>query len=356
MFPCPSAIRSLWRTRSQSIRTGWTGGATNPTLTDSLDAIDGLRYTGLSWPEGWSIVSADLDIPVDDFDARFNASNNILDGVVFVGHSDTVANQKTFVSTRNSQSLVVMGNNKLAATLNKGPVILQPADWVASYFMGVRAKRLATGAQIADLIVSPRGLDATGGPALASLAYHNTPLADAPVTLPANQYSSTEQIELRDEGVTVYGVNVAGNEMIMSDVVTTRTTDDSANSNDSFLYLNFVDTGSVCREIIFTTLKSAYAQSRLTEGDLVDGRSIENAASVKEQLMQIYKFLADNVLVQAGNEATSFFRENTSVTVSLVDRLVTIEGPLPIVTQIGTINYNLSLSFTTGSTGLGLTA
>ncbi len=333
--------------------TGWASGATNPTLTDSLDAIEGLRYTGLAWPEGWN---TDIDIPVDNFDARFNSSNAILDGVVFGGSSDTSTNNKSLVSTLNSQSLVFMGNNKVANALDKGPAILQPADWAAAYFMGVRAKRLSTGAQIADLLISPQGLDATGGPSLASLAYHNTPMVDMPVTLPADQYTSTEQLELRDEGFTIFGVNVAGNTMLMGDVVTTRTTDSAGNDNDSFLYLNYVDTGSVCREIIFATLKAAYPQSRLTEGDLIAGRSIENAASIKEQLMQIYEFLAELVLVQAGEAATSFFRDNTTVTVSLVDRLVTIVGPLPIVTQIGVINYNLSLSFTTGSTGLQLTA
>lgn len=333
--------------------TGWTGGATNPTLTDSLDAIEGLRYTGLAWPEGWN---TDIDVPKDEFDSRFNSANAILDGVVFGGSSDTAANNTTLVSTLNSQSLVFMGNNKVSNTLDKGPVILQPADWVAAYFMGVRSKRLSTGALIADLLITPQGLDATGGPSLASLAYHNTPLIDTPVTLPAEQYTSTEQLELRDEGFTVYGVNVAGNTMLMSDVVTTRTTTSAGTDNDSFLYLNYVDTGSVCREIIFNTLKAAYPQSRLTEGDLIAGRAIENAASIKEQLMQIYDFLAGLALTQAGEAATSFFRDNTTVEVVLVDRLVTIVGPLPIVTQIGVINYNLSLSFTTGSTGLQLTA
>jgi phage tail sheath gpL-like len=332
--------------------TGWTGGATNPTLTDSLDAIEGLRYTGITWPEGWE---DDIEVPADLLSNRFNVSNGIEDGVVFLGRSDTAANQQTFVSTLNNQSLVVMGNNVIDSDTQKGSVIVQPADWGAAYFMGVRAKRLSTGAQIADLLINPKGLDATGGPSLASLAYHNTPLADMPVTLPADQYTSTEQIELRDAGVTVFGVNRAANFMIMSDVVTTRTTDNAGNDNNSFLYLNYVDTGSVCREIIFNTLKAAYPQSRLTEGDLIDRRSIENAASIKEQLLQIYAFLANLALVQAGDSATAFFRENTNVDVSLVDRLVTIDGPLPIVTQIGTINYNLSISFTIGASGLELT-
>ena len=333
--------------------TGWASGANDPVLTAILDGIEGRRYTGVSWPEFWA---SGLSIPVDELDARFNASNAIMDGVVFHGRSATAANAKSAVASLNSQSLVVMGNNKLNATANKGPAILQPADWVAAYFMGIRDKRLSTGAQIADLIVAtnaPR--DATGGAALASLPYFNSPLRQTPVTGTQNIYTAAEQLELEDDGFTSFGVNVAGNAMIMGPVVTTWTTDAAGNPNDSFHYLNYVDTGSVCREIIFRTLKATFAQSRLTEGDLLPGRAIENAASIKSKLIAIYKVLADVALVQAGDDAVTFFAENTSVEVSLATRTVTINGVLPIVTQLGTINYNLALAFTTTQTGTQIT-
>jgi phage tail sheath gpL-like len=334
------------------IPTAFAGGLTDPVLTDSLDAIEGIRYTGLSWPENWQ---ESLDIPKDLFDGRFNASNTIIDGVVFTGHSATFANATSFVDAQNSQSLVIAGNNVVAAVPAFGPVIMQPADWTLAAFMGIRAKRLTAGSQIADLLISPATLDATGGAALASLAYHNTPLSDTPVTLATDQFTNTEQVNLRDDGFTTYGVNRANNFMIMGDAVTTRTTDAAGNTNDSFLYLNYVDTGSVCREIFFNVLKAKYAQSRLTEGDLIAGRSIENASSIKEQLIQVYLLLAQSTLVQAGSTAVEFFRSNTTVTVNLATRTVDIGGPLPIVTQIGTINYNLYLSFTVGQTGLQIT-
>ena len=333
--------------------TGFTGGANDPTLTAILDGIEGRRYAGLSWPEFWA---GDLIIATDEMDARFNASNAIMDGVVFHGRSSTAANAASAVASLNSQSLVIMGNNKLAATLHKGPAVLQPADWVAAYFMGARDKRLSTGAQIADLITAtnaPR--DATGGPALASLPYFNTPLRQTPVTGTQNIYSAAEQLELEDNGFTSFGVNPAGNAMIMGPVVTTWTTDAAGNANNSFHYLNYVDTGSVCREIIFRTLKATFAQSRLTEGDLLPGRAIENAASIKSKLVAIYKVLADAALVQAGDVAVSYFAENTTVEVSLATRTVTINGVLPIVTQLGTINYNLALAFTTTQTGTQIT-
>ncbi len=329
--------------------TAWTGGANDPVLTTIFDVIDGIRYTGVSWPEYWQ---DNLSIPVDEFDSRFNVSNGINDGVVFHGRSETFANAIAAVASLNSQSLVMVGNNVLATTLQNGPAILIPPDWVAALFIGIRAKRLMTGAQIADLIVAQNALrDATGGSALASLPYFNTPLKNVPVTSATNLYSSSEQIELESEGFTTFGVNVARNGMIMAPVVTTRTTDAAGNENDSFLFLNYVDTGSVSREIIFNTLKATYAQSRLTQGDLVSGRSIENTASIKQKLMSIYRDLSDLVLVQAGSDAEKFFSDNTTVEItggSLVNRSVTINGVLPIVTQLGTIDYNLALSFDIG--------
>lgn len=333
--------------------TAWSGGATDPTLTGILDPIDGIRYTGVLWPEGWS---ANLDIIKDELDARFNASNAILDGVVFTGLTDTYANILLAIAAENSQSVVMMGSPLLDETYQKGPAILRPADWVAAEFAGIRARRLTTDAPIADYIITTSGgLDAFGGPSLASLPYFNTPLADTPVTGPTYLFSSTEQASLEDEGFTVYGVNSAQNFMIMGPVVTNWTTDAGGNPNVSFHYLNYVDTGSACREIFYRVLKSTFAQSRLTTGDLIPRRSMANAESIKTELLRIYRVLSNLALTQAGREAESYFSQNTTVTVSLADRKATIDGPLPIVTQLGTINYALQLSFTITGTGTEIT-
>lgn len=333
--------------------TGWASGANDPSLTGILDPIDGRRYTGASWPTFWR---ADLSTIVDEFDNRFNAGNTILDGVVFHGRHETFANAQTAVSTLNSQSLVVAGNNVIDATFDKGPAILQPADWTLAYFMGVRSKRLTPGAPIASEIIATNApLDATGGPAAASLPYFNTPLAATPVTLPADLYSATEQRTLEDEGFTTYGVNIAGNAMIMGPAVTTWTTDAAGNENDSFHYLNFVDTASVCREIFFRVLRATYAQTRLTQGDLVAGRSIANAESIAGTCKDIYSQLAALALTQSGREAEAAFAASLSVTINLATGTATITSDLPIVTQLRQINYNLVLDFDITSTGTQIT-
>jgi len=327
----------------------FTGGAEDPVLTTIFDPIAGLRYTGLNWPEVWA---SNLSIPTDLMDDRFNASNAIMDGMVFHGKTDTFANDVSFVASLNSQSLVVCGNAIIDADFNKGPAILQPADWALCYFMGIRSRRLTPDAPVADFIVSTSGpLDAFGGPSNASLPYFNTPLARTAVTLPGNLFSPQEQGELEDSGFSTFGVNPSLNEMITGPIVTTWTTDAAGNENVSFHYLNYVDTGSACREIFFRNLKSTYSQSRLTEGDLIPGRSMANEESIKAELLRIYRVLANAALTQAGREAESYFASETTVSVTLATRTVTIAGPLPIVTQLGTINYSLQFAFTVGQTG-----
>lgn len=333
--------------------TAWTGGANNPVLTGILDPIEGIRYTGAMWPEAWN---DNLSIIKDEFDSRFNAGNAILDGTIFHGLTDTYANILIAIAAENSQTVVVTGVPLLALAAHVGPSILRPADWVAAEFAGIRARRLTPSAGISNFIITTSGgLDAFGGPSLASLPYFNTPLRNVPVTPSTNLFTDTEQGELEDAGYTVYGVNSAQNAMIMGPVVTNWTTDAGGNPNVSFHHLNYVDTGSVCREIFFNVLTSVFAQSRLTEGDLIAGRSMTNAEGIKAELLRIYKFLSGQALTQAGREAESFFATNTAVTINLATGLATVSGPLPIVTQLRGINYSLQLSFTVGAVGTQIT-
>ena len=322
-----------------------------PVITSTLDAIEGIRYTGVVWPEDWSTTAL-----LVEFESRFNASNAIMDGTIFQGKTAVYADDLAAGPLLNSKCICLMGVPLLALADNKGPAAVRPADWVASEFAGIRARRLTPGAPIADYIITTSGgLDAFGGPSLASLPYFNTPLAQTPTTAASNLWTSTEAAALEAAGFTTYGVNSAQNAMLMGPVVTTWLTDAAGNANVSFSYLNYVDTGSACREIIYNVLKSTYAQSRLTTGDLVAGRSMANAESIKAELLRIYRFLSGLALTQAGREAESYFATNTAVTVDLATRTATIVGPLPIVTQLGNINYALALSFTIEGTGTQIT-
>jgi phage tail sheath gpL-like len=128
-------------------------------------------------------------------------------------------------------------------------------------------------------------------------------------------------------------------------MVTTYTTDQSGNPNQSFHYLNYVDTASICREYFFNNLKARFSQSRLTNGTLIPRRSIENEESVRAEFAKIYEELAQLTLTVAGSGATIFFKENLDVKIDLAQRKVTSTFKLPIVSQLGDIIATAQLNF-----------
>lgn len=315
--------------------TAMTAGANDAVATTYFDNLANTRFTGINWPTAWF---AQVEIVKDFLDDRFDSDNAILDGVAFVGMLDTFANNKAAALLKNSQSLVYMGNTT---------EMFQPADWTASYFQGVRARRLTTDAPISDFIVTTAGqLDVFGGPALASLPYFNTPLAQLSLADLNLLYDNSEQSELEESGFSTYGVNNANNGMITGALVTTYTTDGAGNPNLSFHFLNYVDTSSVCREYFFNNLKARFVQSRLTSGTLVIGRSMENEESIRTEYKKLFKDLGNLALVSLGSDADKFFDTNLTVVNNLVTRKSTGTMKLPIVTQLGVIIVSIQLSFT----------
>lgn len=318
-----------------------TGGATDPTVTTFFDNLQSTRFTGINWPTAWI---SQINVVKTYLDDRFNSDNAILDGVAFIGSLGTYAANKALVDAQNSQSLVYGGNQQFHDTTEIS--YFKPADWDMAYFQGIRARRLTQDAPISQFITTTAGnLDAFGGPALASLPYFNTPMLQTAVVNPNNLYSNLEQTELEDAGFSVIGVNSSLNQMICGPFVTTYTHDAGGSENKSFHYLNYVDTASICREYFFNNLKSRFSQSRLTNGVLVPGRSIENEESIKAEFVKIYKELSNLALTVAGSEAEKFYLKYLVVTLDLANRKVTSSSQLPIVTQLGSIIAPMQLNF-----------
>ena len=325
------------------ITTGVTG-ANAPTVTDVMDLVGSRRYQRILWPT--DLTDSVTEVTTDFLDDRFNTSNDILDGVAFLGISDTLSNLATEANTHNSQSLVLIGNAITGVnTAKQGPEILHPVDWTATEFMAIRARRLSENASISSVVTANASGDQFGGKALASLPYFNTPMDDTPVTASINLFNNAEQAELNEDGFTVVGPNKPGTDTITGTVVTTYKTDAAGNPDVSFTLLNYVDTASVSREFIFNNFKSIFAQSRLTDGDLVAGRSMENEASLKAAFKRLLALLKDAVLIRDGRTADKLVDDSLTVVLDLAGRSATINSVLPIVTQLETVNIVLQMTF-----------
>lgn len=317
-----------------------TPGATDPTLTGILDVATA-RYQGIAWPyRDVSVLQAYLG-------PRFNVSNRVLDGVGFVTIQDTHSNALSYLNAENDQSLVVFADKQESESLYLGPAQNEASYAKSALFAGIRALRLTEDASISQFLVSSASLDQFGGPALASLPYFNTPVPQLPVIKSGRGWTDQEIEQLHDAGGSVIGVNSAGTAALVGEVVTTYKTDAAANPDVTFKYLNYVDTASGVREYFFNNYKARFAQSRLTEGAISRGRDMANAVVIRAYTERLYQDLAgpDFVLVQDGEDAIQFFKENLTVVLDLASGQVTITMLAPIVTQLRQIIATVKIAF-----------
>lgn len=325
--------------------TAMSGGATDPTFTGVFDVIGDNRYQGIVWP-----YFADTSEVRDLLDGRFNVDNKVLDGVAFTSSVDTLANHLSRLGALNSQCLVDFCDKLTSETHFTGPAQLELPYIKASQFAAIRALRLTDGATIGQYVLSANGpLDAFGGPALASKPYFNTPFPDLPLTETGRGWTDQEIEQLFDAGGSVIGNNVAGNTVIAGEVVTTYKTDSAGNPDISFKFLNYVDTASNAREYFYNNLRARFAQSRLTEGDVRAGRDQVNALVIRAFCEKLYQDLSstDFVLLEDGEDALTFFKQNLSVTIDKANGRATILMVAPLVTQLREILATLKIAFST---------
>lgn len=325
--------------------TGMASGATDPVLTGILDVVGDKRYQTIIWP--WAL---DTSVLTSFLDARFNVDNRVQDGVGITAMHDSLANHTTRLNALNSESLVFFCDKSESETSYAGASQVELAPVKAAMFGAIRALRLTDGASISQYVITANGpSDSFGGAALASKPYFNTEFPNLNLIDIGRGWDDTEIEQLHDAGGSVIGQNVAGNAAIAGEVVTTYKTDSAGNPDVSFKYLNYVDTASGSREYFFNNLKSRFAQSRLTEGDVLRGRDMANDLTIINFCEKLYQDLSgvDYVLVQAGEDALKFFKDNISVTLDLATGTATIQMTAAIVTQLRKINATFKIAFST---------
>lgn len=323
------------------------GGTLSPNLTNLFDVVGDIRYQTIVWPPTY-----DKSVVADFLDARFNVTNDVLDGVAICSETDTSANLITEVSTLNSESFVLLGNKTINNSLYKGSALFEYDPVNASAFSAVRTLRLTPNYNIAGYLVGGSITNAFGGPSRASTPYHNTPFSSLPLIDEEKGWTKSEQSSLVAGGVSFFGNNIANNEVIAGDIVTTYLTNASGQPDETFKYLNYVDTASNVREFFYNNNQQQYAQTVLTTGDLVPNIRMANADSIAVFQENLYRQLsgvdANGVLyglTQAGTDAFNFFEENLQVSIALETGTVTIFAAVPIVTQLRTIDGTLQITF-----------
>ena len=324
--------------------TAFAGGT--GTATYAVADLPERRYTGYVFPKH---LYGSKEYIASAIDARFNSTNAIKDGVAFMGYDESYSNIVSDFTDLNSKAIVFAGN-KLAPTtfptanvLQSGSAIMTPADWRVAEFVAIRALRLTAKAPISDYVFATN-LDQVGGMELASLPYFNTVLSGVALTQANILFTETEKTGLQTIGFTVIDVNDAESGMITGSLVTPYKTDAKGSADVTFKYLNYIDTGSVCREYIFNSMKNDLAQSRLTTGNLIPDRNIQNQQSLEGLFMKYYADLGKSALVSTG-EDTQKVADSLVTVIDTANRSVTMTASIVLVTQIGTITLPITQVF-----------
>lgn len=326
-----------------ALTTEWSGGLGTPSLTTVFDAIADIRETTITWPEAYP--EADV---ATFLDGRFNAANDVLDGVAISVHADTLTNLKAAALALNSQSVNIIGNTYDIAGgfLNKkGPGVFEISDNAAAEIGIIRALRLTEDAPVSQFLVTAGAPnDAFGGIHISSKPYHNTNLPNISIPQPGEYFSQVDQADLIDNGVSVFGANRANNSAILGTQVTTFLTS-GGNPSTAFKLLNTVDQSSIIREFYVNNLRTRYAQSRLTDGAITVGFGIENKDSIRGFCIQLYQELAAEVITQSGNTALADYKDTLSVVTDLSAGKVTINQAPLLVGQIRIIVGAIEVNF-----------
>ena len=322
--------------------TAMSGGATDPTLTGVFDVIDGARYQTILW--SWAEATTELTSFVD---GRFNVTDDILDGLGYVGKSDTLVNHLSALGALNS--FINYTTVKVEATTALvGPASVEMPLIQSAYAGSLRALKLTDGAAIASFNVGDSGLDGIGGAALASRPLANTPIFEMVPMRQGRGWTRLEISQLNAVGGSVIGNNRAGNQIVLGEQLTTRNTS-GGSPDDSFKFVNYFDTSVNIREFYSNNLRSRYGQSRLTDGSPVAGRPMANKRNIEAALIEFYDTLSgsDFALTRSGEDNRNFFIANLVVLLDLQTGTVTWSAKSPIVTQVREINGSIQIVFAT---------
>lgn len=324
--------------------TAFSGGTTDPSLTNLFNVIEDIRYQTIVYPGNY-----DLAVLKTELAARENVDNNVLDGVGFVSISSDEGTLEATADTMNSKSIVILGNKaQTAESTYVGDALFEFSPTITAQFAAIRALRLTTGQDITPYLVGSNITNTTGGPDRAAYPYHNTPMPLLGVIQSNRGWSAAEQTVLNTEGVSFLGNNSALSSIIMGDMVTTYQSDSGGNADTTFKYLNAVDTSSTIREFYFNNNKERYAQTVLTTGVAVPGASQADVNTIAAYQTELYSILSNvgYALTVYGSAALTYFKDNLSVVITDSEAgLVTISAIVPIVTQLRAIDGTIRISF-----------
>ena len=244
--------------------TAFASGTTDPVLTGVLTQINEARYDIITELAFLNTVNTHLT-------SKFNASNQILDGIGFVTNMDTYANLQTALapSTLASQVIVYICNKKVANSNFVGGALLELNYAISARIAALRALRFVPNSILNSFMVA--GND-RGGPSMAAVPYQNMSLNNVTTIPIGTGFLQSEAQGLGNLGGTTISMDSSG-VVAVTNILWLSCYKAATPSaiGSTYSTLNRNDIATTAREYIFTNMKTNFAQSALTEtyiGDL----------------------------------------------------------------------------------------
>lgn len=303
--------------------TAFSGGAVDCEVDDDILAlIEQLRYQAIVSPVEYGIQYIKTEL-----DARFNTNNKVMDGVLFVDKTDTLANHRTALASLNSQNVHYQCDKLVSADNYKGSSVPEFSYIKATYNATMRALRVSEGSQLSTVVIGQYPDDIMGGTHNNSLPFFNSKCAYLNAIKPQYHWKSDEIKELNDNGGSVWNNNASDNGIVMGEQLTTYKTDSAGNEDITWKYLNYRDTESAVREYRFVNFKKDFAQSRMND---------DTEKVVRNAFIKYYRALSSDKfrLLRSGKEALNFYKDNLKISLDFAKGQVTVYCLDPIVTQL----------------------
>jgi phage tail sheath gpL-like len=319
---------------------GMSGGAVDPDLSTLFNNINYIRYQTIVWPFTSSTGITKLQAFIDP---RWNVTNRILDGQGVMSMTGSAASLAAIGNAKNDQNIAIHDNKFVSNASLVGSALTELDYVIASQIGAIKALRLTDGADITQYVLGGSNI---GGASIASLPFGNTPVPNLPLIANGNEWADDETALLNNAGMFMLGNNPTYTQIIFGNTPTTYKTDSAGNPDPSYEFIEYVETASNIREYFWNNIRAIFAQSRLTNGDIV-GPQMANAATISAAFDALYATLSgpNYMLTQAGGDAMAFFKANKTISLDLATGTATVFMVVPIVTQLRVINVTMKLAF-----------
>lgn len=322
-------------------------GSVDPVLTTLFDPIADIRYQTIVYPAEWGIVTL-----TNFLEPRFNVDNQILDGVGIVSVTDTFSNLDTALDGFNQRTLVHLPNKLVDDSDYRGGAIFESPITIAAEQAAYRGLRLTVDSNISSF---SQNSISRGGFYMGAVPYHNTPFANLPVIGSGRGFTEVEINELISSGGTMLVNNPANLTILSRSTRTTYKTDSLGQADNTFKFLNFVDTLTLVREFMFNNFKFIDGvQHSLTDSEQVVSAVTLNAEKITGIFVGYYNTLSGiggdkrYTLLRAGGAEQAAFKEavEESLTIELATGKITITNLIAeILSQVREVNIDIIPTF-----------